>query len=146
MRKCADSVSADPAFLSPKQPDQESRNRGPPLSRAYEEDGVTPTKALLGFCKKNNVVNLDKELEKDDEYVWANVKTVGKSASEVMREELPKVVESIKFIKTMRWQLNEDNIPFFIKYGNLWRYNGFPKDQRTQIMKDTWEMVKGNYK
>lgn len=102
-------VSVTIKSLSPKQPDQESRNRGPPLSRAYEEDGVTPTKALLGFCKKNNVVNLDKELEKDDEYVWANVKTVGKSASEVMRDELPKVVESIKFIKTMRWQLNEDN-------------------------------------
>ena len=53
--------------------------------------------------------DLEKELEKDDEYVWANVKAVGKSASEVMRDELPKVVESIKFIKTMRWQLNEDN-------------------------------------
>ena len=49
-------------------------------------------------------------------------------------------------ILSHNWQLNEDNIPFFIKYGNLWRYNGFPKDQRTQIMKDTWEMVKGNYK
>ena len=70
---------------------------------------MTPTKALLGFCTKNNVVDLEKELEKDDEYVWANVKAVGKSASEVMRDELPKVVESIKFIKTMRWQLNEDN-------------------------------------
>jgi len=102
-------VSVTIKNLSPKQPDQESRNRGPPLSRAFEEDGVTPTKALLGFCNKNNVVDLEKELEKDDEYVWANVKTVGKSASEVMRDELPKVVESIKFIKTMRWQLNEDN-------------------------------------
>ena len=46
---------------------------------------------LYSDFAKNNVVNLDKELEKDDEYVWANVKTVGKSASEVMREELPKV-------------------------------------------------------
>jgi len=95
--------------LSPKQPDQESRTRGPPLSRAYDEDGETPTKALIGFCNKNNVVDFQKDLEKDDEYVWANVKTVGKSASELMQSELPKVVESIKFIKTMRWQLNEDN-------------------------------------
>lgn len=49
-------------------------------------------------------------------------------------------------IVSYNWQLNEDDIPFFIKYGNLWRYNGFPKDQRTQIMQQTWELVRGNYK
>ena len=49
-------------------------------------------------------------------------------------------------IISYNWQLNEDKTPFFIKHGNLWRYNGFPKDQRTKIMQQTWELVKGNYK
>lgn len=44
------------------------------------------------------------------------------------------------------WQLNENNTPFFIKYGYLWRYNGFPKNQRTNIMKQTWDIVKENYR
>ena len=44
------------------------------------------------------------------------------------------------------WQLNDDNTPFFIKYGYLWRYNGFPKNQRTNIMKQTWDIVKENYR
>ena len=43
------------------------------------------------------------------------------------------------------WQLNEDNTPFFIKYGYVWNYSGFPKDQRTGIMKQTWDLVKHNY-
>ena len=43
------------------------------------------------------------------------------------------------------WQLNEDTTPFFIKYGYDWVFTGFPKDQRTGIMKQTWDMVKHNY-
>jgi predicted O-methyltransferase YrrM len=43
------------------------------------------------------------------------------------------------------WQLNEDLTPFFIKYGYIWFFNGIPKDDRTRIMKETWELVKHNY-
>ena len=32
------------------QESKQERNRGPPLSRAFEEDGVTPTKAAMGFA------------------------------------------------------------------------------------------------
>tara|TARA_R110002051_G_scaffold312119_1_gene387023 strand:+ start:8301 stop:9683 length:1383 start_codon:yes stop_codon:yes gene_type:complete len=44
------------------------------------------------------------------------------------------------------WQLKEDSIPYFIKYGYNWIFNGIPKDQRPQIMKQTWDLVKHNYK
>ena len=44
------------------------------------------------------------------------------------------------------WQLNEDSIPFFIKYGYIWVFNGIPKDHRTSIMNQTWDLVKHNYK
>ena len=43
------------------------------------------------------------------------------------------------------WQLNEDNTPFLIKYANNWMFNGIPKDQRTELMKQVWDLVKHNY-
>ena len=43
------------------------------------------------------------------------------------------------------WQLNEDNTPFFIKYGYNWVFNGIPKDERTNLMSQVWNGVKHNY-
>ena len=43
------------------------------------------------------------------------------------------------------WQLNEDKTPFFIKYGKVWGFSGLPKDQRTEIISQTWDLVKHNY-
>ena len=43
------------------------------------------------------------------------------------------------------WQLNDDTIPFFVKYGKNWVFNGIPKDQRTNVMSQVWNLVKHNY-
>ena len=43
------------------------------------------------------------------------------------------------------WQLNEDRTPFFIKYCYVWFYTGFSKDQRTDLMNQTWDLTKDNY-
>jgi len=43
------------------------------------------------------------------------------------------------------WQLNEDNTPFFIKYGYNWVFNGIPKDQRTEVMSQVWDYIKHQY-
>mgnify|MGYP003988501745 FL=1 len=43
------------------------------------------------------------------------------------------------------WQLDEDKTPFFIKYGYNYSFNGIPKDQRTNIMKQTWDFIEKNY-
>ena len=43
------------------------------------------------------------------------------------------------------WQLNNDKMPHFIKYGYNWVFSGFPKNERTQVMKQTWNLVKDNY-
>lgn len=43
------------------------------------------------------------------------------------------------------WQLKEDTTPFFIKYCYNWIFNGIPKNERPQVMKQTWELVKHNY-
>lgn len=45
------------------------------------------------------------------------------------------------------WQLNEDKTPFFIKYGYIHQYSGFPqRGQRFQLMSQTWDLIKENYK
>ena len=45
------------------------------------------------------------------------------------------------------WQLNKDKTPFFIKYGYIWSFSGFPnRGERHNIMNQTWDIVKDNYK
>ena len=40
-----------------------------------------------------------------------------------------------------------EEIPFFIKYGYIWFYSGFPqRGLRYDLMKQTWDAIKGNYK
>lgn len=43
------------------------------------------------------------------------------------------------------WQLNEDKTPYFIKYGYNWIFNGLPKHDRSNLMKQVWDMIKHNY-
>jgi SAM-dependent methyltransferase len=43
------------------------------------------------------------------------------------------------------WQLNEDRTPLFIKHAHNWVFNGIPKDQRTNVMTQVWDLVKHNY-
>jgi hypothetical protein len=43
------------------------------------------------------------------------------------------------------WQLDEDKTPFFIKYGYHWKFSGMPKDSRTNLMKQTWDLIGHNY-
>jgi hypothetical protein len=43
------------------------------------------------------------------------------------------------------WQLNEDNTPYFIKYGYIWFFSGFDRKQRLPLMQQTWNLIKHNY-
>ena len=43
------------------------------------------------------------------------------------------------------WQLEEDKIPFFIKYANIWFFSGFSKEQRNSLMELTWNIVGNNF-
>ena len=43
------------------------------------------------------------------------------------------------------WQDGEDKTPFFIKYSWIWHFTGFPIEDRTKIMKQTWEWVGERY-
>lgn len=39
----------------------------------------------------------------------------------------------------------KDTTPHFIKYSWVWHFTGFPIEQRTDIMKQTWDLVGKNY-
>jgi hypothetical protein len=43
------------------------------------------------------------------------------------------------------WQDGDDKTLFFLKYSYIWRFTGISKDQRTQLMSQTWNMIKHNY-
>ena len=51
-----------------------------------------------------------------------------------------------KELFSYNWQLNEDKTPYFIKYGYNCSFNGIPKDQRSEVMAQTWDLIKSNYK
>ncbi|KAI3427953.1 hypothetical protein D9Q98_006343 [Chlorella vulgaris] len=92
--------------LAARQSNSAENVRGPPAKVAYDGAGA-PTPALLGFCKKNGVTVEDCFAEADAkgvEYVWVEVKQVGRSAAEVLTEELSGLLASLSFKKSMRWR------------------------------------------
>jgi len=90
--------------LSPNQPDREDLVKGPPADKAFDKDGIA-LPAGMGFAKKNNVDTKSLEIREEGggKYVFAVVKQKGRPTPEVLAEALPKLVESIKFEKSMRW-------------------------------------------
>ena len=97
--------------LSPNQPDREDLVKGPPADKAFDKDGK-PTQAALGFARKNNLDPATLEAREIDggKYVAAVVKQKGRPTPEVLVDALPKLVESIKFEKSMRW--NDSGVAF----------------------------------
>ncbi len=97
--------------VAPRQRDQEDLVKGPPANRAFDSLGV-PTKAAEGFARSKGLDVSALEVRSIDggEYVVALVKSVGRSATEVLAEALPNLVASLKFGKSMRW--NSSGVSF----------------------------------
>jgi glycyl-tRNA synthetase len=90
--------------LSPSQPDREDLVKGPPADKAFDRDGIA-LPAAMGFAKKNSVNTKDLVVREEGggKYVYAAVQHKGRPTPEVLAEALPKLVEGIKFDKSMRW-------------------------------------------
>ncbi|XP_009776244.1 glycine--tRNA ligase, chloroplastic/mitochondrial 2 isoform X2 [Nicotiana tabacum] len=90
--------------LFPKQVENEVEVRGPPVSKAFDKEG-NPTKAAEGFCRRNNVPldSMYRRAEGKTEYVYARLVEPARLAFEVLSEELPVIISSISFPKSMRW-------------------------------------------
>ena len=103
--------------LSPNQPDREDLVKGPPADKAIDVSRTgSPTylRAAQGFAKKNGInveaLEIREDAKAGGKYVFAIVKQKGRPTPEVLAEALPKLVESIKFEKSMRW--NDSGVAF----------------------------------
>ncbi|HUH97935.1 MAG TPA: glycine--tRNA ligase subunit beta [Anaerolineales bacterium] len=95
---------ASVANLSPRQPDREDLVKGPPADKAFDKNGIAAPPAI-GFAKKNGVDTKDLQIREQDggKYVFAVVRQKGRATPEVLAEALPKLVEGLKFEKSMKW-------------------------------------------
>ncbi|TVU12953.1 hypothetical protein EJB05_46620 [Eragrostis curvula] len=93
--------------LSMKQMEVEVELRGPPVAKAFDQEG-NPTKAAEGFCRKNNVSvdSLYRRTDGKTEYIFARVKESARFADEVLAEDIPTIISGISFPKSMRWNSN----------------------------------------
>jgi glycyl-tRNA synthetase len=97
--------------VTPRQPDTEDWVKGPPASRAFDDQG-RPTPAAEGFARGKGVSLEDLVVREIDggEYVVALVREAGRRTSEVLAEAFPNLIASIKFGKSMRW--NDSGVSF----------------------------------
>src|SRR5580692_5319739 len=86
------------------QPDVTEQVNGPSVSVAYNDGQPTP--AALAFAKKAgiDVSQLEKITTPKGEYLAARVTRKGRSATEILAENLPKEISSIYWPKNMYWR------------------------------------------
>jgi len=91
--------------MSTKQPDKSTTVMGPPKRVAYDSDGK-PTKAALGFAKKEGVTVDELVLEETPKGEYLSVKKylVGKESEKILPDILPEIIRSIYFPKNMRFE------------------------------------------
>jgi glycyl-tRNA synthetase beta chain len=90
--------------LADKTADVTEEILGPAKRIAFDEEGK-PTKAAEGFARGNKAKVKDLKVVKTEkgEYICVRRTTKGKDVMPVLKELLPRVVDSIPFAKSMRW-------------------------------------------
>lgn len=77
--------------------------KGPPGKIAFTADG-SPSPALLGFLKKNQASIEDlTPAQAGDDYIRLERTVQGKSIEEILTARIPRIIEGIRWPKTMRW-------------------------------------------
>ena len=117
------------------------RHKGPSASIAYDADG-NATKAAIGFARGKGLDVTDLVVE--DGYIYAETKTAGVPAKDIVTDMLPQLITGLNFPKSMHWRnldakfvrpvrwlvalLDEDVIPVefaTVKSGNVTRGHRF---------------------
>ena len=95
--------------VSTHQPDRTVEVMGPPKRIAFDQEG-NPTKAAEGFARKVGADVGDLKIKETErgEYVYFLQQELGKSAIAILSEELPKLISSLGFPKSMRFSSFED--------------------------------------
>ena len=76
------------------------RHKGPSASIAYDADG-NATKAAIGFARGKGLDVADLIVE--DGYIYAETKTAGVPAKDIISEMLPQLITGLNFPKSMHW-------------------------------------------
>ena len=76
------------------------RHKGPSASIAYDADG-NATKAAIGFARGKGLDVADLVVE--DGYIYAETKTAGVPAKDIVSELLPQLITGLNFPKSMHW-------------------------------------------
>ena len=76
------------------------RHKGPSASIAYDADG-NPTKAAIGFARGKGLDVSDLVVE--DGYIYAETKTAGVPAKDIVTDMLPQFITGLNFPKSMHW-------------------------------------------
>ena len=76
------------------------RHKGPSTSIAYDADG-NATKAAIGFARGKGLDVADLVVE--DGYIYAETKTAGVPAKDIVSEMLPQLITGLNFPKSMHW-------------------------------------------
>jgi len=90
--------------IAEKQEDLLQEITGPPKNVAYD-DGGNPTKAAMGFAKRQGIPVEDLECIETPkgEYLYAKSKIPGKQTRDILTETLPELISKIPWPKSMRW-------------------------------------------
>lgn len=75
-------------------------HKGPSASIAYDADG-NPTKAAIGFARGKGLDVSDLVVE--DGYIYAETKTAGVPAKDIVTDVLPQLITGLNFPKSMHW-------------------------------------------
>lgn len=76
------------------------RHKGPSASIAYGADG-NATKAAIGFARGKGLDVADLVVE--DGYIYAETKTAGVPAKDIVTDMLPQLITGLNFPKSMHW-------------------------------------------
>ena len=76
------------------------RHKGPSASIAYDANG-NATKAAIGFARGKGLDVADLVVE--DGYIYAETKTAGVPAKDIVSEMLPQLITGLNFPKSMHW-------------------------------------------
>ena len=76
------------------------RHKGPSASIAYDADG-NATKAAIGFARGKGLDVADFVVE--DGYIYAETKTAGVPAKDIVTDMLPQLITGLNFPKSMHW-------------------------------------------
>ena len=76
------------------------RHKGPSASIAYDADG-NATKAAIGFARGKGLDVTDLVVE--DGYIYAETKTAGVPAKDIITDMLPQLITGLNFPKSMHW-------------------------------------------